>query len=69
MRLLLANLLLKYTKCSVRITGSTVCLVWDFDTDTIVWSLHANKNTKIVVMGNKLKEVKFIPKVKKLIKV
>ncbi len=69
MWMLLVNLLIRYTKCSVRITGSTVCLVWDFDTDTVVWSLHANKNTKIVVMDNKLKKVKFMSKVKKLIKV
>ena len=68
MRLLLGSLLLRYTKCSVRIVGTTVCLVWEFTDNTIVWSLHASKNMRVSVIDNKLRLVKFNPKVKKLIK-
>ena len=68
MRLLLANLLLRYTKCSVRTIGTTVCLVWEYVDNTIVWSLHASKNMRVDVIDNKLRLVKFNSKVKKLIK-
>jgi len=68
MRLLLANLLLKYTKCSVRTAGTTICLVWEFSDNTIVWSLHANKKFKLILSKNsKLVYKKYCPLIKKYV--
>jgi hypothetical protein len=63
MRLFLANLLLKHTKCSVRHQGTTVSLVWQCDLDTFSWSLHASKNMRVIVShNNTLKLIKHYSK-------
>jgi hypothetical protein len=63
MRLLLANLLLKYTKCSVCTQGTSVSLIWKSDLDTFSWSLHASKNRRVIISrNNTLIQVKHHPK-------
>ena len=62
MRLFLANLLLKYTKCSAHTQGTSVSLVWKNELDTFSWSLHASKNMRVILYRNTLRMVKHLPK-------
>ena len=62
MRLFLANLLLKYTKCSAHTQGTSVSLVWKSELDTFTWSLHASKNMRVILYRNTLRMVKHLPK-------
>ena len=62
MRLFLANLLLKYTKCYACTQGTSVSLIWKSDLDTFSWSLHASKNMRVILHRNTLRMVKHYPK-------
>ena len=62
MRLFLANLLLRYTKCSAHTQGTSISLVWKNELDTFCWSLHASKNMRVILHRNTLRMVKHLPK-------
>jgi hypothetical protein len=63
MRLFLANLLLKYTKCYAYTQGTSVSLVWKSNLDTFSWSLHASRDKRVIISrNNKLIQVKHHPK-------
>ena len=65
MRLLLANLLLRYTKCSVHIAGTMILLEWTFALNSFTWALRGQEGTRIILTAkNTLKRVKYYPRVK-----
>lgn len=65
MRLLFANLLLKYTKCSVRTAGTTISLVWTWPSNSLRWDLHGVGDTKIILTTkNTLKMIRYYRRTK-----
>lgn len=58
MKLILANLLIRITKCSIHSQGTSLILTWRLKHDTISWTLHASVDKKtIITKNNKVKEV------------
>ena len=59
MKMLLANLLIKYTPCSVNIESMETSLVWTWQGNSLRWGLLAPDDMQIIMTGeNTLKLVK-----------